>query len=114
MYLNEIFLGARAYGVGSAALMYFNKPVKDLNLSECAFLASLPKAPNDRNRAEERRNYVLKRMVKDGYITKEEAEIASAEPLNINSGFTAQMEVDFQYFAEDVPLWNFASCNGRR
>ncbi|MBR5904040.1 MAG: PBP1A family penicillin-binding protein [Alphaproteobacteria bacterium] len=102
LYLNEIFLGARAYGVGSAALMYFNKPVKDLSLSECAFLASLPKAPNDRNRAEERRNYVLKRMVKDGYITKEEAEIAIAEPLNINSGFTAQMEVDFQYFAEDV------------
>ena len=102
LYLNEIFLGARAYGVGSAALMYFNKPVKDLSLSECAFLASLPKAPNDRNRAVERRNYVLRRMVDDGYITKEEAQVASNEPLNITSGFTAQMEVDFQYFAEDV------------
>ena len=102
LYLNEIFLGARAYGVGSASLMYFNKSVKDLSLSECAFLASLPKAPNDRNRAVERRNYVLRRMVDDGYITKEEAQIASNEPLNINSGFTAQMEVDFQYFAEDV------------
>ncbi|MBR6010377.1 MAG: PBP1A family penicillin-binding protein [Alphaproteobacteria bacterium] len=102
LYLNEIFLGARAYGVGSAALMYFNKPVKDLSLAECAFLASLPKAPNDRNRAVERRNYVLRRMVDDGYITKEEAAAAANEPLNINSGFTAQMEVDFQYFAEDV------------
>ena len=102
LYLNEIFLGARAYGVGSAALMYFNKPVKDLTLSECAFLASLPKAPNDRNRAEERRNYVLRRMVDDNYITKQEAIEAMAEPLNINSGFTAQMEMDFQYFAEDV------------
>ena len=102
LYLNEIFLGARAYGVGSAALMYFNKPVKDLSLSECAFLASLPKAPNDRSRAEERRNYVLNRMAKDGYITKEQAQIAAAEPLNINSGFTEQMEMDFQYFAEDV------------
>ena len=102
LYLNEIFLGARAYGVGAAALMYFNKSVKDLSLSECAFLASLPKAPNDRNRAVERRNYVLNRMVKDGYITKEQAQIASAEPLNINSGFTEQMEMDFQYFAEDV------------
>ncbi len=102
LYLNEIFLGARAYGVGSAALMYFNKPVKDLSLSECAFLASLPKAPNDRTRAEERRNYVLNRMAKDGYITKEQARIAAAEPLNINSGFTEQMEMDFQYFAEDV------------
>ena len=102
LYLNEIFLGARAYGVGSAALMYFNKPVKDLSLAECAFLASLPKAPNDRNRAIERRNYVLRRMVDDGYITKEMADEAMAEPLNINSGFTAQMEMDFQYFAEDV------------
>ncbi len=102
LYLNEIFLGARAYGVGSAALMYFNKSVKDLNLAECAFLASLPKAPNDRNRAVERRNYVLKRMVDDGYITQEMADEAMAQPLNINSGFTAQMEIDFQYFAEDV------------
>ena len=102
LYLNEIFLGARAYGVGSAALMYFNKPVKDLTLSECAFLASLPKAPNDRNRAVERRNYVLRRMVDDGYVSKADADVAAAEPLNINSGFTAQMEMDFQYFAEDV------------
>ena len=102
LYLNEIFLGTRAYGVGSAALMYFNKPVKDLTLSECAFLASLPKAPNDRSRAEDRRNYVLRRMVDDGYITQQQAVEAMAEPLNINSGFTAQMEADFQYFAEDV------------
>ena len=102
LYLNQIFLGARAYGVGSAALMYFNKPVKDLTLSECAFLASLPKAPNDRARAEERRNYVLRRMAAEGYITRDQADAAAADPLNINSGFTAQMEDDFQYFAEDV------------
>ena len=102
LYLNQIFLGARAYGVGSAALMYFNKPVSELTLSECAFLASLPKAPNDRARAEERRNYVLRRMAAEGYITREQADAAAAEPLNINSGFTAQMEDDFQYFAEDV------------
>ncbi len=102
LYLNQIFLGARAYGVGSAALMYFNKPVSELTLSECAFLASLPKAPNDRARAEERRNYVLRRMVAENYITREQADAAAAEPLNINSGFTAQMEDDFQYFAEDV------------
>ena len=102
LYLNQIFLGARAYGVGSAALMYFNKPVSELNLAECAFLASLPKAPNNRERAIERRNYVLRRMVEEGYITQAEADEASAQPLNINSGFTAQMEEDFQYFAEDV------------
>ncbi len=102
LYLNQIFLGARAYGVGSAALMYFNKPVKELSLSECAFLASLPKAPNDRHRAVERRNYVLRRMVDDKYITQEQADAAAKEPLNINSGFTEQMAPDFQYFAEDV------------
>lgn len=102
LYLNQIFLGARAYGIGSAALMYFNKPVSELSLSECAFLASLPKAPNDRARAEERRNYVLRRMVEENYISQEQADAAAAEPLNINNGFTAQMEEDFQYFSEDV------------
>ena len=102
LYLNQIFLGARAYGVGSAALMYFNKPVSDLTLAECAFLASLPKAPNNRDRAIERRNYVLRRMVEEGYITQSDADAAAAEELNINSGFTAQMTDEFQYFAEDV------------
>lgn len=102
LYLNQIFLGARAYGVGSAALMYFNKPVSELTLAQCAFLASLPKAPNDRDRAVERRNYVLRRMLAEGYITRSEMEAAAAEELNINSGFTAQMEEEFQYFAEDV------------
>jgi len=102
LYLNQIFLGARAYGVGSAALMYFNKPVSELSLAECAFLASLPKAPNNRERAVERRNYVLRRMVEEGFITQQQADEAAAEELNINSGFTAQMEPEFQYFAEDV------------
>lgn len=102
LYLNQIFLGARAYGVGSAALMYFNKPVKDLTLSECAFLASLPKAPNNRDKAIDRRNYVLRRMLDEGFITRDQADAAAAEELNINSGFTAQMEDTFQYFAEEV------------
>ena len=102
LYLNQIFLGARAYGVGSAALMYFNKPVTELTLAECAFLASLPKAPNNRDRAVERRNYVLRRMVEEGFILQSDADIASAEELNINSGFTAQMSEELQYFAEDV------------
>ena len=102
LYLNQIFLGARAYGVGSASLMYFNKPVQDLTLAECAFLASLPKAPNNRDAAIERRNYVLRRMVDEGFITQDAADAAAAEGLNINSGFTAQMEDTFQYFAEEV------------
>ena len=102
LYMNQIYLGARAYGVGSAALMYFNKPVSELTLSECAFLAALPKAPNNRDNAIQRRNYVLNRMVDEGYITRADADAAAAEQLNINSGFTAQMDADFQYFAEDV------------
>ena len=102
LYMNQIFLGARAYGVGSAALMYFNKPVSELTLAECAFLASLPKAPNNRDRAVERRNYVLRRMQEEGFITAAQAASAAAEDLNINSGFTAQMQPEFQYFAEDV------------
>ncbi|MBR5153483.1 MAG: PBP1A family penicillin-binding protein [Alphaproteobacteria bacterium] len=102
LYMNQIFLGARAYGVGSAALMYFNKPVSELTLAECAFLASLPKAPNNRDRAVERRNYVLRRMQEEGFITAGQAASAAEEELNINSGFTAQMQPEFQYFAEDV------------
>ena len=102
LYLNQIFLGARTYGVGSAALMYFNKPVSELSLAECAFLASLPKAPNNRDRAIERRNYVLRRMVEEGFVSQADADVAAAEQLNINSGFTAQMSEELQYFAEDV------------
>lgn len=102
LYLNQIFLGARAYGVGSASLMYFNKPVKDLNLAECAFLASLPKAPNDMARAMDRRNYVLRRMAAEGFITSAEQQAASSEPLNINDNFRTQMSDDFGYFSEEV------------
>ena len=102
LYLNQIFLGARAYGVGSASLMYFNKPVAELTLGQIAFLAALPKAPNSRSRAIERRNYVLRRMVDEGFITRQQMNEALEEPLNINRGFMAQMEDEFQYFAEDV------------
>ncbi|MCA8891326.1 MAG: transglycosylase domain-containing protein, partial [Hyphomonas sp.] len=79
LYLNEIYLGGRSYGVGSAALNYFNKSLPELDLSEAAVLASLAKAPSAVNpytnpkRLLARRNYVLGRMVEDGYITQEEA-----------------------------------------
>ena len=102
LYLNQIFLGARAYGVGSASLMYFNKPVSELTLSESAFLASLPKAPNDLRKADERRNYVLRRMREEGFITREQEQSAAAEPLQISRGFLEQQADDFQYFAEEV------------
>ena len=74
LYLNEIYLGLGAYGVAAASLLYFDKSVHELTPAEAAYLAALPKAPNNyhpfrqRERAIERRNYVLDRMVEDGYL----------------------------------------------
>ncbi|MEM7766371.1 MAG: penicillin-binding protein 1A [Pseudomonadota bacterium] len=80
LYLNEIYMGYRSYGVGSAALNYFDKSLTELDLSEAAILASLAKAPSAVNpyrrpeRLLARRNYVIERMLEDGYVTAEEAE----------------------------------------
>ncbi len=85
LYLNQIYLGSSAYGVQAASEVYFGKNVWDLTLAECAMLAGLAKAPSmnspKRNlkKAVERRGYVLKRMLEDGYITAEEYEQANAE-----------------------------------
>lgn len=89
LYLNEIYLGRRSYGVAAAALLYFGKSLDELTLSEMAYLGALPKAPSTlditreaaRPRAEARRNYVLGRMVIEGYISEEEAAAARAESL---------------------------------
>jgi penicillin-binding protein 1A len=87
LYLNEIYLGARAYGIAAAAQNYFGKTLEQITPAEAAYLAALPKAPSDlhpvdnREKAVDRRNYVLGRMLKDGYITEAEAEIARAAPL---------------------------------
>src|SRR6266436_442211 len=87
LYLNEIYLGFGAYGVAAASLLYFDKSVHELTIPEAAYLAALPKAPSDlhpfrnRDRAIERRNYVIDRMREDGYITSAEAEKAKKEPL---------------------------------
>ena len=87
LYLNEIYLGGRSYGVASAALNYFDKSLSELDLSQAATLASLPKFPGRVNpytnpeRVLQRRNYVLQRMLEDGYITKEEMDEARAQPL---------------------------------
>jgi penicillin-binding protein 1A len=78
IYLNHIFLGNNSYGVAAAALSYFNKSLNDLTIAEAAVLASLPKAPTKLNpalnkeKAIERRDYVIKRMLEDGYITEKE------------------------------------------
>jgi len=87
LYLNEIFLGRNSYGVTAAAQTYFNKTLEELSIAEAAFLAVHPKSPNayhpvnNREEAIERRNFIIKEMQENGYITIEEAEIAKASPL---------------------------------
>jgi penicillin-binding protein 1A len=104
LYLNEIYLGAGAYGVVTAALTYFDKSLDDLSLGEAAFLAGLPKAPNRYNparfpaSAKARRDWVLDRMVEDGSATAEEAAQAQAQPLEIRHR-QATEQVEAPYFA---------------
>ncbi|MEQ8559651.1 MAG: penicillin-binding protein 1A [Henriciella sp.] len=108
LYLNEIYLGVRAYGVGSAALIYFNKSLPELNLSEAAILASLAKAPSTVNpyrrpeRLLARRNYVLGRMVEDGYITQEEADNARAMPLEVTERLRGPEYAAATYFVQEL------------
>jgi penicillin-binding protein 1A len=90
LYLNQIYLGAGAYGVQAASETYFGKNVDQLNLAEIAMLAGLPKAPNTYSpikhldKARERQAYVLERMVKEGYVTPAEAEHAKKTALSIH------------------------------
>ena len=107
LYLNEIFLGFRSYGVVVAAKNYFNKSLQELNISEIAFLAGLPKAPNNYNpitRAESainRRNYVLKRMIEEGIIHKRDAVIAMEEKIQVYD-LSKNKYFDAPYFSEEV------------
>lgn len=91
LYLNQIYLGHGAYGVQAAAENYFGKSVSELNLAECAILAGLPQAPSDYSpyrhpeKAKERQEYALRRMVEEGFITQAEADAAQAMELDIQS-----------------------------
>jgi len=107
LYLNEIYLGSGNYGVAQAALNYFDRSLDELSLSEIAYLAGLPKAPNRYNvvrnekEAYARRDYVLGRMREDGYITQAEMEEARGEKLQYRRrGATEAVQADF--FAEEV------------
>ena len=108
LYLNEIYLGVRAYGVGSAALIYFDKSLPELSLSEAAVLASLAKAPSTVNpyrrpeRLLARRNYVLGRMVEDGYITREEADAAKAKELEVTERLRGPEYAAATYFVQEL------------
>ena len=87
LYLNQIFLGRNAYGIQAAARAYFDKDVAQLTLPEAAYLAVLPKAPanydpvRETQRALGRRNYVLREMYRNGYITEDQWKSAAATPL---------------------------------
>jgi penicillin-binding protein 1A len=107
LYLNQIYLGHRAYGVQAAAENYFDKNVEDLTLAECSILAGLPQAPSRYSpfrhfaRAKERQKYVLKRMVDEGYITLVAADAAFAEELTIRPRINAHIAQAY-YFTEQV------------
>jgi len=108
LYLNEIYLGLGAYGIASASLTYFDKGVNELTVQEAAYLAALPKAPNNyhpfraRERALERRNWVIDQMATDGFITVTQAEGAKKTPLGVTQKPTATRTFAAEYFAEEV------------
>jgi len=107
LYLNQIYLGHRAYGVQAAAENYFDKNIDELTLAECSIIAGLPQAPsryspyNHYERAKERQKYVLKRMVEDGYISQDEADSAYAQELTIRPRLNAHIAQAY-YFTEQV------------
>jgi penicillin-binding protein 1A len=108
LYLNEIYLGLGAYGIAAASLVYFDKAVNELTIPEAAYLASLPKAPNNyhpfrqRERAIERRNWVLDRMAEAGFVKGADAEKAKRAPLGVTSKVTSVHTFAAEYFAEEV------------
>ncbi|GIT85590.1 penicillin-binding protein 1A [Roseobacter sp. OBYS 0001] len=114
LYLNEIFLGQNSYGVTAAAQTYFNKPLSDLTAHEAAFLASLPKAPSDyhpvrqKERLQARRDFVLKEMMENGYITQAAYETEVAAPLrSVQNG-------DFESFRAELPPRDYFTDEIRR
>ena len=107
IYMNQIFLGNRAYGFAAASDAYFGKPMKDLTIAEAAMLAGLPKAPSAYNpisnpsRARSRQLYIIERMADNGFITEAEAEAAKKQELRIRSG-NDNAKVHAEYIAETV------------
>lgn len=107
LYLNEIYLGNRSYGVAAAALNYFGKSLDQLNIEEMAYLAALPKGPNNYNpktkheAAIGRRNWVIERMQEEGYISEEEALEAKEKPLKVVDRGDDFVK-DAEYFSEEV------------
>ncbi|HXD39740.1 MAG TPA: penicillin-binding protein 1A [Ramlibacter sp.] len=107
IYMNQIFLGNRAYGFAAAAETYFGKQMKDLTIAEAAMLAGLPKSPSGNNpisnpsRARARQLYIIDRMQENGFITAEAAEAAKKQELKLRSG-TDNTAVHAEFVAETV------------
>ncbi len=107
LYLNEIYLGNRSYGVAAAAAGYFGKSLDEVNIAEAALLAALPKAPSNYNpkvnpeRARERRNWVLGRMYANGYLNKKERDSSLRKPLYLPSKLQKNRAYA-SYFVEEV------------
>jgi penicillin-binding protein 1A len=103
-YMNQIFLGQRAYGFAAASEIYFGKPLRDVSIAEAAMLAGLPKAPSIYNpivnpkRATTRQQYIIDRMVDNGFISADQAAVAKAEKLRYRT--QADQTVHAEFVAE--------------
>ena len=108
LYLNEIFFGQNAYGIAGAALIYFGKSVNEMTIAETAYLAALPKAPSNYHpfrqteRALERRNWVIDRMVENGYVSASDGAEAQKQPLGVIPRRTGSYLFASEYFSEEV------------
>ncbi|HWX63236.1 transglycosylase domain-containing protein, partial [Bradyrhizobium sp.] len=108
LYLNEIYLGSGTYGIAAASLVYFDKSVNELTISEAAYLAALPKMPGslhpvrNHDRAIERRNYVIDRLQENGWIQPADADAARKAPLAVANRANGAKTFAGEYFAEEV------------
>jgi penicillin-binding protein 1A len=108
LYLNEIWLGYQSYGVGAAAYNYFGKSINDLTLEEAAYLAALPKGPDNyhpirhKERATGRRNWVLEQMAENGFVSYQAAERAQAKELKVQAAPSRAKYRDADFFVEEV------------
>src|SRR6185312_7887351 len=113
LYMNQIYLGERAYGFAAAARVYFGKDLKNITIAEAAMLAGLPKAPSAYNpvvnpkRAKIRQEYILKRMLELGYITQPQYDEAINEPIHTKAA-GGEYIVHAEYVAEMVRQMMYA------
>lgn len=107
LYLNKIYLGNRAYGVGAAAMVYYGKPLQELSLAELAMIAGLPQAPSTQNpianpvAAKKRRDHVLERLLEEKFITTEQFQEAIAQPITAKY-HGSNIQVEAPYVAEMI------------